>query len=186
MSREETRRAASFQSAEARATFVAGRSGVRRVASLYSNIPAGDLVLETDVCGKPVFANTAIRFNLSHSGAVVVAAFSESAVGIDVEARGRCRDFAGIANRFFHPAEAAAIRRSEDEGHFLRIWTGKEAMLKLSGEGISGGLSDARPGDEGVGVYRGKRVRLVGFSFGNLLGAVASFQPVEVKGWFRF
>ena len=172
-----------IRSEPARAAFVAGRSGVRRIASLYSKIPPGELVWETAANGKPYFANAAIHFNLSHTGGTVVAAFSGSAVGIDIEPRGRCRDFAGIANRFFHPSEAAAIK---DEEQFLRIWTGKEAMLKLSGEGISGGLADARPGGAGIGNLRGNPVRIAGFSFENIVGAVASFEPAEVKGWFQF
>ena len=186
LSDAERARSEKILSEPARAAFIAGRSGLRRIASLYTKIPARDLVLETDAGGKPYFANAAIHFNLSHSGGTVAAAFSGSAVGIDIESRGRCRDFAGIANRFFHPAEAETILQSKDESQFLRLWTGKEAMLKLSGEGISGGLADARPGDKGTGSLRGNRVHLAGFSFENMVGAVASFQPFEVKGWFQF
>ena len=186
MSRDEALRAAKFQSPDARAAFVAGRSGVRRVASLYSGIPADELLVETAADGKPYFSNAEIHFNLSHTGSTVVAAFAGSAVGIDIESRGRCRDFVGIARRFFDPSEADAISRSRDEEQFLRLWTGKEAMLKLSGEGISGGLSGARPGEEGSGSLGGKNVHTAGFFFENIIGAVASFQPFEVKGWFQF
>lgn len=186
LSRDEVLRAAKFQSADARAMFIAGRSGVRRSVSLYSGIPAGELQIETDAKGKPFLSNAEIHFNLSHTGSTVVAAFAGSAVGIDIESRGRCRDFVGIARRFFHPSEAAAIAGSRDEEQFLRLWTAKEAMLKLSGEGLSGGLPDARPCDEGSGSLRGNNVHMTGFSFENLVGTVASFQPVEVKGWFQF
>ncbi len=186
LSRDEALRSAKFQSADARATFVAGRSGVRRAASLYSGIPAGELLIEIDANGKPYFINAEIHFNLSHTGSAVVAAFADSAVGIDIESRGRCRDFIGIARRFFHPAEADAVSRSNDEEQFLRLWTAKEAMLKLSGEGLSGGLPDAKPGDGGRGSLRGNEVHTAGFFYGNIVGAVASFQPVEVKGWFQF
>ena len=183
LSQDEKLRSAKFLVAGARSAFIAGRSGVRRAASLYSRIPTGELVWETDANGKPFFSKAGIHFNLSHTGGTVVAAFAGSAVGIDIESRGRGRDFAGIANRFFHPSEAAAIR---DEDHFLRLWTGKEAMLKLTGEGLAGGLREARPGADGTGTLRGKRVRLTGFSFENIVGTVASFQSVEVKGWFQF
>jgi len=186
LSREETLLAAKFQSADARAAFIAGRSGVRRAASLYSGIPAGELLIEAGANGKPFFSNAGVHFNLSHTGSAVVAAFAGSAVGIDIEQRGRSRDFVGIARRFFCPSEADAISRSHDEEQFLRLWTAKEAMLKLSGEGISGGLSGARPGEEGSGLLGGKIVHTAGFSFANLVGAVASFHPFEVKGWFQF
>ena len=184
MSRAEALRAAKFQSPDARATFVAGRAGVRRAASLYSGIPDEELLIETDANGKPFFSNAGIHFNLSHTGSTVVAIFAGSAVGIDIESRGRCRDFVGIARRFFHPSEADAI--SGDEEHFLRLWTAKEAMLKLSGEGLSGGLPDARPGDNGTGSLRGNNIHLADFCFEKIVGAVASFQPFEVKGWFQF
>lgn len=182
LSEAERERAKAISSDAARAAFVAGRAGVRRAASLYTGISPGDLLLEAAANGKPFFANAAIHFNLSHSGGAVVAAFSGLPVGIDIEPRGRCRDFEGIASRFFHPDEAAAVNGEES---FLRLWTGKEAMLKLSGEGISGGLSDARPGNGGTGSLRGNRVSLAGFTLDNMVGAVASFQPFEVKGWFR-
>lgn len=186
LSRDEELRAAKFQSADARATFLAGRSGVRRVASLYSGIPAEELLIETAADGKPFFSNAEIHFNLSHTGTAVVAAFSGSAVGIDIEQRGRGRDFVGIARRFFGSSEADAISKSHDEEQFLRLWTAKEAMLKLSGEGISGGLPGARLGEEGTGSLGEKKVHTSGFSFENIIGAVASFQPFEVKGWFQF
>ncbi len=186
LSPNEALQAGKFHSADARAAFIAGRSGIRRVGSLYSKIPASELLVESDANGKPLFSNAGVHFNISHSGPTVVAAFSGSPVGIDIESRGRCRDFVGIARRFFHPSEATAVAESEDEAHFLRLWTGKEAMLKLSGEGISGGLQDARPGGEGSAMLRGSWVHLAGFSFEDVIGAVAAFEPAEVKGWFQF
>ena len=123
LSNAERVRSERFLSGPARNAFIAGRSGLRLVASLYSKIAPRDLLLETDANGKPYFANAAVHFNLSHSGGAVVAAFSGSAVGIDIESRGRCRDFVGIANRFFHPAEAETIFQSKDESQFLRLWT---------------------------------------------------------------
>ena len=169
----------------ARTTYISGRAGLRRIASAYCMVPAADLVLSVAPNGKPHFANAAIQFNLSHSGPTVVAAFCRSAVGIDIESRGRCNDFIGIADRFFHPTEAAAVSRSHDEGHFLRLWTGKEAMLKLSGDGLSGGLPDARPGDGDTGFLGGNRVHLTRFSFERIVGAVATFERIAVKGWFQ-
>ena len=186
LSQDEVLRAANFQALDARAAFVAGRSGLRRAASLYPGIPVTELLIETAPDGKPHFSNAEIHFNLSHTDSTVAAVFSESPVGIDIESRGRCRDFVGIARRFFHPSEAVAISKSRDEEQFLRLWTAKEAMLKLSGEGISRGLPDARPDEEGGGSLRGDQVHTVGFYFGNIIGTVASFQPFEVKGWFRF
>lgn len=186
LSEEETRQASKYQSVSARSAFVAGRSGIRRAASLYTGIPPRDLQILPGTNGKPFFQNGGIHFNLSHSGSAVVAAFSRFPVGIDVESRGRCRDFEGIARRYFHPSEADLVSKSNNEEQFLRLWTGKEAMLKLSGEGLAQGLQKARPGGTGIGMLNGREVRLATFSFENYIGTVASFQADEVKGWFQF
>ena len=185
LSDDERAHAEKFHSETAREAYVIGRSGIRRAAAIYTGDSARDLIISPSPSGKPFFANAAIHFNLSHSGGIVMAAFSGSPVGIDIESRGRCRDFVGIADRFFHPSEAAEIRQSPDEDQFLRLWTGKEAMLKLSGEGLSGGLAEARPEADGIGTLRGCKVRLTGFSYNRIVGTVASFQPAEVKGWFQ-
>ncbi len=186
LSSEEAARAARYQSTAARSAYLAGRAGIRRAAALYSKIPPQELQISIDGNGKPFFENAGIHFNLSHSGSAIVGAFSESPVGLDIESRGRCRDFVAIAQRFFHPAEADTLSAEPDEEEFLRLWTGKEAMLKLSGEGLAGGLQEARPGERGIGTLGGRKVYLTPFSFENAVGAVASFQPAEVKGWFQF
>jgi 4'-phosphopantetheinyl transferase len=184
LSGEESARAHAYLSAPARNLFIAGRSGIRRIASLYTRMPPADLQIAVDVNGKPFFENADLHFNLSHSGAAIVAAFSSRPVGIDIESFGRCRDFLSIARRFFHPEEADAIAASRDEGDFLRLWTAKESMLKLSGEGLSGGLEEARP-RKTTGSLLGRTVHLVPFHFEKFLGTVASFEPLEVKGWFQ-
>ena len=171
-----------FRSMEARAAYVAGRAGVREIGARYTGIPPRGLDVQVGPTGKPFFANAGVDFNVSHSGGVVVAAFSVKPVGVDIERRGRRGDFLAIAQRFFHPDEAAAISGEED---FLRLWTAKEAMLKLSGDGISGGLEVARPGPGGGGDLAGRSVWLRSFRLGAHRGAIASFQPFEVKGWFE-
>ena len=44
-----------------------------------------DSDVETDKHGKPYFANSDLKFNLSHSGRYVVAAVSDFEVGIDIQ-----------------------------------------------------------------------------------------------------
>lgn len=182
LSDAEREAAAKFLNVSAREAFVAGRSGIRRAAAIYTGLDPRDLVVSTSATGKPFFENADLHFNVSHSGGVVVAAVSGSPVGIDIEVPGRCRDFLEIARRFFHPDEAD---RCSGEDEFLRLWTAKEAMLKLAGTGLSGGIADARPEAGGRGKVGGRGVWLERFRVGPCVGAVASFQSFEVKGWFQ-
>ncbi len=182
LSESDRERAEKFRSEPARAAFATGRAGLRRAAAFYSGIDPRDLVISQEPDGKPFFENLDIHFNLSHSGGEIVAAFSEAPVGIDIESPGRTRDFLGIARRFFHPHEAALIFGESD---FLRLWTAKEAMLKLAGTGLAGGLHEARPGLGGKGTLAGRTTWLEHFTIGEHVCALASFHSFAVKGWFQ-
>ena len=184
---EERRRLDAYAAPQARRLFLAGKAGVRLVASRYSRLPPGSLRLQCDEQGKPSFVEPhGLHFNLSHSGGVAMAAFSAAPVGLDIECRGRARDFAAIARRFFLPEEADAVLHpgGDQEDVFLRIWTAKEAIVKLSGKGLSGGLALARTTPDGRGFLGERAVYLQEFYSDGCFGSVASFFPFEVKGWF--
>jgi len=101
--------AAKFLNVPARAAFVAGRSRIRRAAAIYTGLDPRELVVSTTATGKPFFENADLHFNPSHSGGMIVAAFSSSPVGIDIEIPGRCRDFLEIARRFFHAGRGGTM-----------------------------------------------------------------------------
>jgi 4'-phosphopantetheinyl transferase len=66
-------------------------------------------------------------------------------VGVDVERLRPVRHLEHIAQRYFHPAETTAIlaaRPAERDAAFLRGWTGKEAVLKALGRGITGSFAE--------------------------------------------
>ncbi len=182
LSAAERMQATRMTSGPAREAFLSGRAGVRMAASRYCGRSPEDFEIRTNPEGKPFFHDCELSFNLSHSGGTVVAAFSTGPVGIDIETPGRQRDYLAIARRFFHPDEVGSLASEDD---FLRLWTAKEAMLKLAGSGLAGGLDVARPGDGRVGELRGEPVYLRMFRIGIQTGAVASFRPFEVKGWFE-
>lgn len=105
--------------------------------------------------GKPR-ANLPLYFNVSHSGEWVLCAVSETPVGADIE---QIKPFrAGMVGRYFTDAEAAYIWDGKPvpgnspvpEGNvidpdvcarFYRVWTAKEAYVKMTGTGISTDLS---------------------------------------------
>ncbi|MBR0087568.1 MAG: 4'-phosphopantetheinyl transferase superfamily protein [Lachnospiraceae bacterium] len=81
--------------------------------------------------GKPYFEDmTDLYFSLSHSGTVAAAALADVPVGLDVEKiRESYRE--SLINRCLSPEEKAVY-----DGDFTRVWCRKEALAKLSGEGI--------------------------------------------------
>ena len=73
---------------------------------------------------------------------------------------------------------------------FLRYWVCKEAIVKLSGDGIYYGLRYARvdlaSDGRSRGAYKGREVWLREFRPAkDLVAALASWEPLEAKGFFR-
>ena len=81
-----------------------------------------------------------LAFNLSHSGALALYAFTKTgAVGVDVEVARRPLNEVGIAERIFGAVEVkrlSALDPRTREQEFLRLWARHEAELKYWGTGI--------------------------------------------------
>lgn len=96
---------------------------------------------------KPYCINYNIHFNASHSGNYTAVAVSDRDIGIDIES---LREYSpAIAKKYFTKAEidyiGAAALRSERDRRFFELWTAKEAYLKLTGQGLRGGVSSFEP-----------------------------------------
>ncbi len=86
--------------------------------------------------GKPLLKGGGYFFSVSHSGDFVAFAGADSPVGVDIQIVGRA-DYR-VAERFFTKEEYAAIRgASSPEREFFRIWTLKEAYVKMLGTGMA-------------------------------------------------
>lgn len=90
--------------------------------------------------GKPFFLNAPeIHFSLSHSEDKVLACFSDTELGCDIE-QVKDIDFK-IAERFFCRSEYETIRNCPSyalrRDTFFRLWTLKESYVKASGKGMS-------------------------------------------------
>ncbi len=95
--------------------------------------------------GKPYAPDLGgIEFNLSHSGRhALIAIARDQPIGVDLERQGRQRSVDAIAHRYFAATESRALSALPAElrdAAFLRLWTGKEAVLKALGQGLSFGL----------------------------------------------
>lgn len=177
---------------EARLDYAASQAGLREVLARYLACPADEVILGRRERGKPFLADGP-EFNLSHSRGRVMLAVSRHPVGLDVEADDRRVHYDGLAAKFFSPAEQRQIADAPSPARnrlFLRHWVCKEAVVKLSGDGIFRGLRDVEitmnvRDEEVSGRYRGREVFLREFRpAAGFLAAVASWQPLRVRGRF--
>jgi len=168
-----------------RRSFLLSRCAINFLAKKYTNNALQDFPVSLHPCGKPFFADIPdLHFSLSHTEAEVALAFSRSPVGFDMEKSGRRSDFLAVAKRFFTADEVTALEAggaSIGTG-FLELWTAKEAVLKLEGTGISGGLERVRSMSETESELDGRRVYLHPLEWPGLVAKLASFEkPVEVR-----
>jgi len=99
--------------------------------------------------GKPFLPDhPGVRFNLSHCPKAAACVVSNRPVGIDVEEIAPV-DWE-VARRVLSAAELDDVRSSDEPNvSFARYWTKKEALVKLTGDGIDDGrlaslLADVR------------------------------------------
>lgn len=87
--------------------------------------------------GKPLLAeHTDVHFNLSHCKRAVACVVSDRPVGIDVESLGRYSE--RLARYTMNDEEYAEICGADvPDIAFTRLWTMKEAAMKLTGDGIT-------------------------------------------------
>lgn len=154
LSEEERARAARLLSEDRRAYWTRSRGLLRTLLGLYLQADPRGLTLITDANGKPSLAGAGgepapkLSFNLSHSGALALYAFTSGApVGVDVETNRRPLDEAAIAARALGGAAADRLRGMPDPDarrrEFLRLWTRYEAELKCLGTGVGASAAGA-------------------------------------------
>ncbi len=98
--------------------------------------------------GKPFLADYPhIHFNMSHCTEAAVCAISPHPIGIDVE---RIRAYnESVARYTMNDEEMRQILSSpHPDIAFIRLWTMKEALLKLRGTGIKKNMKDVLTGEE--------------------------------------
>lgn len=93
--------------------------------------------------GKPIWpGKEEIHFNLSHSGDYACCAVADQPVGVDIQVCDGLRS--ALAKRFFTEKDNQRLREcsgQEQENLFYRLWSIKESYIKLTGKGMSQGLS---------------------------------------------
>ena len=151
LSPSELLRAESFHFPQDRARFIAGRGLLRSILGRYLNVEPRELQFTHGPHGKPELtgAGYSLRFNLSHSGDLMLLAVSHAhEVGVDVEQVREGLNTDELAASYFAHAEAEALRHLPDAERTLRffeLWTATEARLKASGDGLANGTTIINP-----------------------------------------
>jgi 4'-phosphopantetheinyl transferase len=145
LSADERARAARFRFQKDRERYILAHGAKRSILARYLGLEPGGVRFDYGAYGKPVVADSyrggRLGFNLSYSGGVALLAVGLGRdVGVDVEVIRE--DFSGedIVERFFSPAEIAAMRAVPGEARraaFFDHWTRKEAVVKAAGMGLS-------------------------------------------------
>jgi 4'-phosphopantetheinyl transferase len=143
LSTDELQRAKRFRFEYDQRRFTVGRGMLRTILGRYLGTEPEQLKFQYDLNGKPLIAQPAnnLEFNLSHSQELMVCAVTcQQRVGIDLEHVRSIADLEGLTQRFFAPQEHLAIQRLPIEQRsplFFQYWTCKEALLKVTGEGLA-------------------------------------------------
>lgn len=148
LSDDELTRANKYHFEKDKRVYESGHVFIRKILSHYTSIEASKLELSPVVNQKPILkeAPFKLHFNISHSGSkILVAVGFDSDVGIDVEKIIPDFDMDGFAEANYHANELShfrSLKNNDETDYFYKIWTRKEAWLKLTGEGINDRLKE--------------------------------------------
>lgn len=149
LSPEEYTRWQRYITPAARRQFLESRGLLRLLLGAYLQRDPGRLEFIYSEQGKPALTKASggavLQFNLSHSqGRVLYAVSAEHAVGIDLEGVNPLIGYRDIAHRICTPQERTVFDRlppEEQSPAFFKIWTRKEALVKLSSDRLYEKLS---------------------------------------------
>lgn len=139
-----------------RRRLVVRRALLAALAADALGVPVGE-VRTSSGDGAPVVAATdgrRLHVSTSHRGDIGLVAIGTCPVGIDLELDATpVPEALDIGAQLFHPDEVAWIGSGPAAvGRFLRVWVRKEAVVKLTGEGLARDLGSfvVRPDEPSV------------------------------------
>lgn len=131
----EQEKANRFFNVQDKKRYLVTRFALRRILSLFIDIPAGQIMFYQSGNRKP--AVHGIEFNLTHSSNLLLIAISLHPVGVDIEFVQPDFTFEGIFSSICSSDEQFQILHADNPVRsFYTCWTRKEAVLKASGEGL--------------------------------------------------
>lgn len=110
---------------------------LRRKLAEYLSVSLCEILIKKDDKGKPfIVGREDIFVSISHSCGMVMCAFSDKEIGVDIELVRERRK--SVEKRVFTDAESFLIDGSSDENTaFFTLWTLKESYLKAIGTGFA-------------------------------------------------
>ncbi|MCR5807951.1 MAG: 4'-phosphopantetheinyl transferase superfamily protein [Clostridiales bacterium] len=147
----------------------------------FSYALSGDALLPPvyryEESGRPVTDKGFV--SLAHSGGFAVCALSSFPVGVDIEAPRTISQRA--VSRILSAAEREEFAISKDESYPLRRFVMKEAFFKMTGAGLSGGLSRVTGGFPTVFLDGAPAGFALPFTGEGYTGSVVSSVPFEAE-----
>ena len=144
LSTDELARVSRLLDPQKKQLFISARCHLRQLLGQYLDVPAALIQFRYTANGKPFLAaqhEPSLLFNLSHSnfwGVIVVSSGVD--VGIDIEKIDPDLEFQQLANRYFNLKENDLLNKyltTRKRRGFYRLWTRKEAVLKMQGSGFN-------------------------------------------------
>lgn len=141
LSADESARAARFHFEVDRNRFIVAHGVLRKILGRYLHCDPAELTFSVNQYGKPALVNSALEFNLSHSGDFALIAVTQGRkIGVDVERIRQGISSHVIAQQYFSKAEVAELQSlpiEQREAAFFTCWTRKEAYIKAQGLGLA-------------------------------------------------
>ena len=141
LSVDESARAARFHFEVDKNRFIVAHGVLRKILGCYLHRDPAELTFSINQYGKPALVNSALEFNLSHSGDFALIAVTQGRkIGVDVERIRQGISSHVIAQQYFSKAEVAELQSlpiEQREVAFFTCWTSKEAYIKAQGLGLS-------------------------------------------------
>ena len=144
LSDEEKERSERFKFYKHRKLFIASHGFLHATLARYIPLPENGILFSHNEYGKPSIISKqnqeGIQFNLSHSNNLAILAICKhNQLGIDIEFTERKTDWQGIFRRFYTQNEQKELLKLPEETQknaFFKIWTRKEAHMKVTGQGL--------------------------------------------------
>ncbi len=127
---------------------------LRRWNGLFVYNEHGKPFMQDRYHGKKI---NAVDFSISHCKHAIAVALNSTAVGVDVESFRQAED--SLLRKTMNDEEIATVVRSDNPAReFTRLWTQKEALLKMQGTGLVDELPELLTASE---VFSTSRVQTI-------------------------